>query len=172
MLKFAVPLLRCRYSTVADIPYVMVQEKAQSHFVSCWGDQLHRDAIGNNDDIAHLIFESDVEGRCGQVGFAIIRGMQNPDALELMRLVISYPGKGYGREVLQSLKRYAFEECDYGRVWLDAEEANTRALGLYISEGFRYEEAMNEANKAASIASGGTIPYLPILSVYKSMTGL
>lgn len=110
-------------------------------------------------DMAHLILEKDGS----RVAYAIVRGVRNPPVLELLRVVVSSPGQGYGRILLQSLKKYAFIDHQYDRFWLDVAEENIRALTLYQSEGLVLEDAMNAANKAANVQ-----PYYAILSIYRA----
>ena len=43
------------------------------------------------------------------------------------------------------MKRFAFEEREAHRLWLDVLEDNQRARGLYLSEGFIEEGRLREA---------------------------
>jgi RimJ/RimL family protein N-acetyltransferase len=48
-------------------------------------------------------------------------------------------GKGYGREVVNNLIRYAFEEKEFNRLYLYVVDFNTRAERFYEKLGFRRE---------------------------------
>ncbi len=48
-------------------------------------------------------------------------------------------GRGHGRDAIQILLRFAFEELRLERVWLDTDSENTVAQALYASIGFVHE---------------------------------
>jgi RimJ/RimL family protein N-acetyltransferase len=48
-------------------------------------------------------------------------------------------GKGYGREAMRLVLRYAFTELNFERVSLDVFEYNPRAIRSYEKVGFRHE---------------------------------
>lgn len=56
-----------------------------------------------------------------------------------------YWGKGYGREALSLLLRYAFRELNLHRVSLRVFDFNARAVALYEKIGFRREGVSREA---------------------------
>jgi len=53
-------------------------------------------------------------------------------------------GKGYGREMLDLLLRYAFWELNLHRVGLDVSAYNTAAIRLYEAAGFKREGKCRE----------------------------
>ncbi len=48
-------------------------------------------------------------------------------------------GKGHGRDAIEILLRFGFEELRLERIWLDTDSENTVAQGLYASVGFVHE---------------------------------
>ena len=53
-------------------------------------------------------------------------------------------GKGFGRDGLGLLLRYAFHELGLHRLWLDVFGYNERAIHLYAGAGFREEGRLRE----------------------------
>lgn len=48
-------------------------------------------------------------------------------------------GKGHGRDAIEILLRFGFEELRLERIWLDTDSENAVAQGLYASLGFVHE---------------------------------
>ena len=57
-----------------------------------------------------------------------------------------YRGKGYGRDILQTLLRYGFDTLNLNRIQLRVMEFNQRAIRLYEKTGFVREGSMREAH--------------------------
>ena len=53
-------------------------------------------------------------------------------------------GRGYGTDVMRLLLRYAFEELNLHRLWLDTFAYNDRAIALYRGLGFVEEGRLRE----------------------------
>lgn len=139
--------VQLRPTRPADIPFVYETEHAAENrpFLLPWTEERHWQALAHP-DIRHLIVEETESGRA--VGYVIIAGLTNlHGSIELMRITISAKGKGYGRRVLRQVKRWAFEEQQAHRLWLDVKEENERALNLYLSEGFVIEGKLRECLK-------------------------
>lgn len=72
------------------------------------------------------------------------------DSIDITRIYIGeeeYLSKGYGREALESVLKYCFEDLKLERVTLDFFEANKRAEKLYLNLGFKLEGIMRNAGK-------------------------
>lgn len=137
--------IRFRDSSEGDLDFVIEAEghPENNPFVTQWEPGRHREAL-KNDDMRHLIIEEIEENR--PIGYLIIAGLKNPNSsLELMRIVITEKGRGYGREALEMAKTMAFEELGFHRLWLDVREKNSRAKLLYESCGFEVEGKLREA---------------------------
>ena len=139
--------IELRKTTDNDLSFVIAAESDSENrrFITAWPEEKHRAAL-NDADIQHLIIESKPNER---VGFVILAGLQGEHRnIEFMRLVITEKGKGYGKAVVQTIKRHAFETIAAHRLWLDVKELNTRARALYENEGFRYEGTLRECLKS------------------------
>jgi diamine N-acetyltransferase len=97
--------------------------------------------------LSHLIIENSADG--SRVGYIILAGLADANqSVEFRRIVVTEKGKGYGKEALRLVKKLAFEELKAHRLWLDVQEHNVRARGLYESEGFVAEGVLRECIKA------------------------
>jgi len=132
-----------------DIPFVVEAEReaGNAQYISQWSVEQHENAI-DDADIFHLMVK-DIKGN--SVGYAIIKGMANPNnSIELMRVVITEKGFGYGKGVLSLVKKWCFEERKAHRLWLDVQEDNIRAQHIYEAQGFKREGILRECVKTES----------------------
>jgi RimJ/RimL family protein N-acetyltransferase len=130
-----------------DLHYVVAAERDEINrpYITPWSFEKHRQAL-DDVDMLHLIVE-DLNG--GRVGFAILLGTGvTHGTVELVRIVITDKGKGYGKETLQAIQRFAFHELKARRLWLDVKERNMRARRLYKALGFRVEGTMRDVCRA------------------------
>jgi RimJ/RimL family protein N-acetyltransferase len=140
--------IKFRTTREEDLDFVVEAEQAEANrdFVGQWSREQHR-ALFTNPDSAHMLFEMVAEGK--PVGFAIVNGLQNPhQSVELMRIVVTDKGRGYGREAIRLIKRMAFEDTGAHRLWLDVKSHNQRACHVYEAEGFITEGTLRECLKA------------------------
>lgn len=82
------------------------------------------------------------------VGFLIL--VLDPDgrSVEFRRVVVSKPGRGYGKSVVSSVDELCRRELDRSRIWLDVFETNERARHVYEQCGYRqFEEAKHEGRR-------------------------
>ncbi len=56
----------------------------------------------------------------------------------------AYWGRGYGREAVRLILRYAFRYHNYRRVWLTVRATNERAIRSYLACGFREEGRLRQ----------------------------
>lgn len=135
-------MLSIRRTTLSDLPDIRKMEQKYSSFVGQWPLHAHEASLQDS-SIAHLIFYDEVTPL---FGYAILRGLQNENrSIELMRIAINSPGKGFGKQALQLLLRWCFEEQNAHRVWLDVRAANTRAQHVYETMGFTLEGVLRDA---------------------------
>jgi RimJ/RimL family protein N-acetyltransferase len=130
-----------------DIPVVMEMENHADNrdFVTQNSLERHLAIIGGSDEEHLKVMDENNK----IIGYVILVGLENPNKIiELRRLVIAEKGKGFGRETLQHIKKYCFEQLKCHRLFLDVVEDNLRAQHLYRSEGFVLEGLMREAHKA------------------------
>ena len=136
-----------RPTVEADIEKVILIENDDSNrrLIRQWMHQEHAAAIASS-NIAHFIIRkiSDKE----IVGHTILIGVDNNDhCLEFRRIAIMQKGNGYGRSAVRLIKKYAFEQIKFHRLWLEVLEHNTPAFNLYESEGFVREGLHREAKR-------------------------
>ncbi len=82
------------------------------------------------------------------IGFVALHSIEWNNRCGLVAIGIGEPGcrrKGFAKEALGILLRYAFCELNLNRVGLDVIAYNTPALKLYESVGFQREGAMRSA---------------------------
>jgi RimJ/RimL family protein N-acetyltransferase len=133
-----------------DLPFVLESEQAQENveYIGQWSFEQHQNAL-NDADILHLIIKN--SGGCN-IGYAIIKGLTNQnDSVELMRIVITEKGRGYGKITLALLKKWCFEVRKAHRFWLDVRETNVRAQYVYKAQGFVTEGILRECIKVKGI---------------------
>ncbi|MCI3918967.1 GNAT family N-acetyltransferase [Paenibacillus sp. TRM 82003] len=144
----------------ADLQYVIAAEadEANRPYITPWSLERHREAL-TEEDLLHLVVE-DADGR--RVGFAILLGATSTHGtVELLRLVVTEKGRGYGRATIQAVQAFAFAERKARRLWLDVRERNFRARRLYESCGFRIEGCMRDA----CFTMGGGYESLLVMSI-------
>jgi len=139
--------IHLRPTTEKDLPFVLAEERADDNrkYVAQWTQAMHEAAL-LDPDLWHLIVER-IEDHA-PVGYLIIAGLESPhQSIEFRRIVITEKGKGYGRNALQLVKKFAFEGQGAHRLWLDVKDHNSRARRLYRSAGFIEEGTLRECFK-------------------------
>ncbi|WP_439021990.1 GNAT family N-acetyltransferase [Bacillus thuringiensis] len=82
------------------------------------------------------------------IGFVAIHGIEWNNRTGLLAIGIgdvNDRGKGYGKEAIQLILKYAFYEMNLHRVGLDVISYNKAAIALYKKMGFQMEGCMREA---------------------------
>jgi len=144
-----------------DLEFVISAESNNENidFVNQWSKIEHLESL-TDEDVLHLVVKN-TQNKL--VGYVIIRGLMNPnESIELMRIVVTEKGKGYGTEILKLVKKWCFEIQDAHRLWLDVVEYNLRAQSLYKSQKFVCEGILRECDKYE-----GTYYSLIIMSILK-----
>lgn len=123
----------------SDLNYVLEAEQHSDNrpYVAQWTSEQHLRCMGDT-EARHLV----VTAGENRVGYIILTVRDR--VVELKRLVITDKGFGYGRLVLQEVKRLAFDGWKAHRLWLDVRSNNSRALRLYQSEGFIVEGTLRD----------------------------
>lgn len=100
------------------------------------------------DDPNHLllIFKKKKDGVI--VGYALIRLDFKLNVFELRRIAISEKAAGFGREAMAALLRFAFEEMETNRFWLDVYPDNLVGIKLYESLGMHRDGVLRQNYKA------------------------
>ena len=82
------------------------------------------------------------------VGYGLARLNLQSEIFELRRIAISEKRKGYGREAMEALLKYAFEERQINRFWLDVYPDNVYGISLYESLGMHKDGVLRQNYKA------------------------
>ena len=139
--------VRLRPTMQSDLDFVLSLERDPENlpFITPWEKIQHEAAI-RFPDFRHFIVETGEGLEAG--GFLIFVGCRNQHlSVELKRMVVRDKGQGFGRAALRVAKKIAFDDLGAHRFWLDIKKRNTRAKGLYDSEGFVFEGELREAVK-------------------------
>jgi RimJ/RimL family protein N-acetyltransferase len=137
--------VRLRPTMLSDLDYVISVEQDEHNqpFITPWERTQHEGAV-RFPDFRHFIIEAGEAYE--RAGFVILQGCRNPHhSVELKRIVLQPKGRGLGRACVRLLKQMAFRDLHAHRFWLDVKTLNTRAVGLYASEGFVEEGRLRES---------------------------
>lgn len=139
--------VRLRETCAEDLDFVLKTENDMENcsYIFQWTRDQHLAAI-HNPNVAHFIVERITDE--SPVGYVILFGLEERhQSIELTRTAFAEKGKGYGREMLRLVKKWAFETKGTHRLWLMVVDHNIRAKQLYISEGFVEEGLHRDAFK-------------------------
>jgi len=148
-------------STASSLDEVLRIERdpENSPFIRQWSLEQHSDSLRAS-DAAHL---TAIDSRGSVVGYVILPGLDNPDrSLEFKRIAIADKERGLGKEVVQQVKRIAFDDYGAHRLWLEVMEHNERARRLYRSAGF-----VEEGTHRESLKQGERFISLVVMSMLK-----
>ena len=134
-------------ATEADIDTIINLEnhKDNRNFIWLGTYPQHKAEI---EDKNHLLFVFKQKEDNSIVGFALIRLDFKSEVFELRRIAISHKGIGYGKEVMCALFKYAFEEMNMNRFWLDVYPDNTVGINLYESLGMHRDGVLRQNYKS------------------------
>jgi RimJ/RimL family protein N-acetyltransferase len=136
--------MKLRAATAEDIPFIFETEHSPE-FRECigrWTRDEHEAAM-RDPDTRYFIAIDDAGN---SLGYVILCGLQSENHnIELKRIVIRAPGRGYGKQILQLLLGKVFGEFGAHRLWLDVFEFNLRAQHVYRSLGFQQDGIFREA---------------------------
>jgi diamine N-acetyltransferase len=141
-----------------DIPFMAGLELRFSELGFVGTDDLptHQQGLTDPDWLYWII-----EEQGAPAGHVILRGLKSAHrSVELKRIVISEPGRGLGRIVLEAVLDKVFHEFKAHRLWLDVFEDNGRARHVYRSAGFVEEGVLREC-----LNQGGRFRSLVVMSV-------
>jgi predicted ester cyclase len=107
------------------IPYSL--DRHQTEFAR--PDVVYKSILLDGKHIGYLILVLDADGQ----------------SVELRRIVMGTPGRGYGKKALSMVDAICRDELGRVRVWLDVFETNERARHVYESCGYhRFEKSEQE----------------------------
>lgn len=99
-------------------------------------------------DKNHLVFIFKRKEDRVIIGYALVRLDHKSEHFELRRIAISDKGKGYGKEVMVALIKYAFEERSTNRFWLDVYPDNYIGIKLYEGLGMHRDGVLRQNYKS------------------------
>ncbi|XEC96599.1 GNAT family N-acetyltransferase [Paenibacillus tarimensis] len=152
--------LTYRQTVVCDLDTVLSIENDNENirYIIPWSKDQHVKTLSDTDK-KHIVIEDNKK----QVGYIILAGLGSlHDNIELVRITISEKAKGYGKEALNTILKYIFEDHNAHRLWLDVKEYNERAKHIYLSLGFKQEGILREC-----IKNGDKFESLIIMSILK-----
>lgn len=134
-------------ATEADIETIINLEshKENKNFIWLGTYEEHKSEI---EDKNHLLFVFKRKEDNLIVGFALIRLDFKSEIFELRRIAISHKGLGYGKEVMTALLKYAFEELNINRFWLDVYPDNSIGIKLYEGLGLHCDGVLRQNYKS------------------------
>jgi len=100
------------------------------------------------EDKNHLLLVFKRKRDLAIIGYALIRLDYKSEIFELRRIAISEKGKGYGKETMLAILKYAFDERNINRFWLDVYPDNTIGIQLYESLGMHRDGVLRQNYKA------------------------
>lgn len=130
-----------------DIVAIMEMEKHKDNRNFIWQGTYdeHKKEI-ESDDYILQVFNKKENGET--IGFALIFLDKKSERFELRRIAIIEKGKGYGREALTALIKFAFEELQMNRFWLDVYPDNHVGIKLYEGIGMHKDGVLRQNYKS------------------------
>lgn len=131
----------------ADIDLIIEMEshKDNRDFVWLGTYEEHKAEIA---DKSHLLLLLKRKGDSAIVGFALVKMDFKSEVFELRRIAVTEKRKGYGREAILALLRYAFEEKNMNRFWLDVYPDNYIGIHLYEGLGMHRDGVLRQNYKS------------------------
>lgn len=105
----------------------------------------HLEEIGSN-EVYLLTFKKKEDDEL--VGYCLIRLDKASEVFELRRIAVTEKKQGYGREVMEGILKFCFEELKMNRFWLDVYPDNEIGIILYKSLGMFYEGTHRQSYKS------------------------
>lgn len=78
------------------------------------------------------------------VGYVLCLFDLESEWVKIKRIAFREKGKGYGRETMEALLKYAFKDRKLNKAWLEAYGDNTVARKLYESLGFNTDGVLRQ----------------------------
>ncbi len=100
------------------------------------------------EDKNHLLFVFRQKMDNSIIGYALIRLDFKSEIFELRRIAISQKGVGYGKEAMIALLKYAFENRNINRFWLDVYPNNLIEIRLYEGLGMHRDGVLRQSYKS------------------------
>lgn len=134
-------------ATEKDITSIMEieQDKENRDYIWIGTYKQHLDEIK---DSTHLLLLFKEKATDETVGFGLINMDFKSNLFEIRRIAIVKKGIGYGKESMKAIIKYAFEETDTNKIWLDVYPHNVKAIKLYEGLGFHKDGVLRQNYKS------------------------
>ena len=132
--------------TPEEIPELMKIEHAPDNCKFTWTNtkEEHEEEL-KDQNVLTLAVKRREDGYI--VGDVIVNLDVESEWFEIKRIAFREKGKGYGRETMNALIKYAFEEMKMNKVWLEAYTDNEVGRNLYDSLGFHIDGILRQHHK-------------------------
>lgn len=131
----------------SDIDSIIEIENSKENRNFIWQGtyQQHLEEIKDEN---YLLFRFNKKENGEMVGYALIVLNSESEIFELRRIAVSEKGGGYGREAMNALIKFAFEEKNTNRFWLDVYPDNFVGIRLYESLGLKKDGVLRQNYKS------------------------
>ena len=131
----------------SDINMIMEIENHKDNRDFIWQGTYEQHLSEINDE-NHLLLKFEKSEDRGIAGYCLIGLDRHSERFELRRIAITEKGRGYGREAINELIRYAFEDLGMNKFWLDVYPDNKVGIALYESLGLKKEGVLRQNYKS------------------------
>ncbi len=138
--------LNIREAEEKDIEDIIRLETDPENSPYLWTDDYdgHLRYIDNRENILFIMEKKEDNAT---IGYALGELDFNSNVFNLRRIAISEKGKGYGRESMLGVFKYAFESTDTNRLWLDVYPFHQVGINLYESLNMNVDGVLRENYK-------------------------
>ncbi|MGB5823663.1 MAG: GNAT family protein [Proteocatella sp.] len=149
----------------SDIESIMEMENHKENRDFIWQGtyQQHLEEIKDGN---HLLLRFNKKENGEMIGYALVGLDLKSEKFELRRIAVSQKGMGYGKEAMKALIKFAFEEKNINRFWLDVYPDNKVGIRLYEGLGLKRDGVLR-ANYKSERGYLDQIIYSMLKSEYK-----
>jgi RimJ/RimL family protein N-acetyltransferase len=135
-------------ATPADVETIIEIEshKDNRDFIWIGTTEQHLEEIEDPNHLL-LLFRAKEDGRI--VGYGLARIDWKSEVFELRRIAITEKGLGFGREAMEAIMAFAFNEFGTNRFWLDVYPDNLIGIRLYESLGMHLDGVLRQNYKSS-----------------------
>lgn len=146
-MKIVTDRLILEEAKISDIEDIMAMERNPQYSPYIWsGSYEEHLAEIENPNCLLIAFRNRETGAFEGFSLNYIDGKSH--VFELRRIAVVQRGKGYGREAIEAIFDYAFEEENINRLWLDVYPHNKAGIGLYESLGMKIDGVLRQSYKS------------------------
>ena len=131
-------------ATDEDIPAIIELENHPENRDFIWQGTVeeHMSEIRDGEHLL-LIFRRKEDDALA--GYTLIHQNFKSHIFEIRRIALVFKRQGYGREAMNALIRYAFEETETNRLWLDVYTDHPVGIHLYESLGMHKDGTLRQS---------------------------